>query len=330
MFTKTAIDIENSLYHATNEESLKRILDAGHIKTLKHVAQEDPTRQLSVELSPVPIRVEMPASKAVDALSKVKTVDKVFFTRGGILPNYGNYIIAKSLGSTKESPLFNSIPNEVVTPRKVSVLRKAKIFIPDDEIDKWRSMYPHMKHRLKPKSEFQAKTYGITDRAKALLSKIGAAVDLTQATEKDLNKLLGTRSAYFHGSVPLGTALDDADIDITVPYKSKKSFVRTANKFKEMFPELHEKDYGRVIPDKIVYKGKINNKDIDLSVTYGDRALAYKNAFNAARKKMTPEKRKEVLETKRRLKNSWFFPETRYKRYKNQLANELGLKQHYF
>lgn len=323
MITKTANDIAASLYHATNKDSLDRILSSGKIKALKHVANESPDMELSVELSPVPVRVKMPASGAVEYLRKHKDTDNVFFTRGGVLTNYGNYVLAKTLKTVKPSERLNSIPNEVVTPNAVSVRRKTKIFVPDEELAEWVQKYPSLKRRFMGKSQLKAPAYGITDRAKAFyhkLTKSAAVVPL---------KTLG-RNAIVGGSTGLGIDADGSDVDIFIPYKRKRDYDKAINRIVSRYPNLMQRSSTLKNDYKTTLSGTVNGREIDVVLGHGDKANNYYTAYLAAKNKLSDEERAHIINRKKELKNTWFFPQLRYKRYKNNLAKELGLKEHYF
>lgn len=324
MFTKQAADHLQSLYHATTKDSLDRILSSGKIKALKHVAKESPDLELSVELSPVPVRVNMPASGAVEHLKKYKDTDNIFFTRGGVLPNYGNYVIAKTLHNTKPSTLFNSIPNEFVTPKAVSVKRKTKIFVPDEELADWVKKYPNLSKRFVAKSEFAAPSYGFTDRAKAIYSK------LTKTSAHVIPvKSLG-RNAIIGGSTGLGIDADGSDVDMFIPYKRRAAYENAIKRITTKYPSLTQRSSTLNNEFKTTLTGDVNGKEVDVVLGFGDKANAYHKAYLDAKSKLTYQDRINIVNRKRALKNAWFFPGTRYKMYKNQLATDLGLKEHYF
>lgn len=312
----------DALFHSTNKDSLERILGAGRIKTLKHVAKESPDKELSVELSPIPLRRNMAASRAVDYLGNVKDVENVYFTRGGVVSNYGDYVIAKALRNTKESPKLNSIPNEHITSRPVSIRRKAKIFVPDNELEEWTSRYPEYSRRFMPKSALKASPYGLTDRTKALYSKLTKSAAI-QPRELSRNALIG-------GSTGLGIDADGSDVDYFIPYKRKYHYDRALQRITSKYPELKQRSSTLKNDSKTTFTGVIDGKEVDVVLGAGDKANNYLKAYTAARESLTPEQRAEIIKRKRELKNSWFFPKTRYKMYKNNLAQELNLKQHYF
>ena len=66
------------------------------------------------------------------------------------------------------------------------------------------------------------------------------------------------------------------------------------------------------------------------ALAYGPKAEKFRKAFAAARGRLTDEDRRRIINKKRELKESWFFPELRYKLYKKRLAGELGLRDAYF
>ncbi len=69
---------------------------------------------------------------------------------------------------------------------------------------------------------------------------------------------------------------------------------------------------------------------MDLVFGKGEKALSYRDAYLRAKEELTDEQREAVRAEKARLKDAWFFKDLRYKNYKNHVAEQLGLKQHYF
>jgi len=70
--------------------------------------------------------------------------------------------------------------------------------------------------------------------------------------------------------------------------------------------------------------------DEQISVEHGEKPKKFREAFLNAKAALTPERKAEIIAMKRKLKESWFLSDYRYKRYKKQLAADIGLAQHYF
>lgn len=82
--------------------------------------------------------------------------------------------------------------------------------------------------------------------------------------------------------------------------------------------------------EKKTFTGKVNGQDMDVVLAYGPKAENFRKAFAAARDRLTDTDRRKIINRKRALKESWFFPGLRYNLYKKQLAEELGLRNAYF
>ncbi len=131
----------DTYYHATTVDNLRNLLDSGSINSLRHIAKSDPDKPLDVEITPLPVQVRMSAANAYGRLKALKNADKVHFTKGGYLPNYGDVVIAKRLGpSLRRRVALNTIPEEFETTRRVS-LRDADIYVPGDQLDSLRERY---------------------------------------------------------------------------------------------------------------------------------------------------------------------------------------------
>lgn len=164
---------DNTSYtHATSLENLEKILAAGKLKTLQHIAKENPDAPIAVE-SHKGLRIRSILA-AKDALHKLKErgkhVDKIFLTQNGINKNYGDFIIRKKLKSPKFHTTFNFIPNEYTISRPLSVKSHAEVYVPEDKFLELKNKYPHI--RFKPKFELKEKEPSILDRIKTLGKKV--------------------------------------------------------------------------------------------------------------------------------------------------------------
>lgn len=158
--------------------------------------------------------------------------------------------------------------------------------------------------------------------------------DLSRLTADNLDastvKGMFGPNALLAGSSPLGIALDSSDVDVLMPYRSRAMFNRAKQQVMANYPELAPSKLNTTRPDKQVFSGKVNGKDIDLVLGHGDAPIGFRDAFNRARSKLTDLERSEIIAEKKRLKDSWFLGKLRYDMYKRRLAGDLGLKQHYF
>lgn len=323
------LEVASLFAHTTNLDALKNMLSSGRIKSLRHIAKETPDKVLSVESGWFPIRSTMRAEDAYTAMKTKKDPDKVFFSRGGWMPNYGDCVLVKRLGnSLRAHDKLNFIPEEFTTRRPVSLKHNAEIYVPDEKINELRAEFGA--YKLRPKSGLQLPAYGLFDRACAFVGKLGKHFNKEASDEAKYKKLFG-RNARLVGSEALGINLpDSSDTDIFVPYKRKTFFERACGRIPEKYPGLKLNAVSLTRDDKKTFQGEVSGKPMDVVIAYGPRAEKFKDAFGQAADLLTDARKKEIVSKKQELKNAWFFPEWRYKRYKKQLANDLGLAKAYF
>lgn len=163
-----------------------------------------------------------------------------------------------------------------------------------------------------------------------MISKLAELYAHTTNADSRYKRLFGS-GAQLVGPGPLGINLPDSDAgDVFVPYKREGNFNRALKRMVEKYPDLHVNAASLKKPDKKTFTGSVNGRDMDVVVAYGPRAEKFKNAFDSAKNVLTDDVRDKIVRRKQELKNAWFFPEWRYKRYKRQLAENLGLKDAYF
>lgn len=323
-------EARNLYAHTTSLDSLKNMLNSGRIKSLRHIAVETPKKELSVEPLPMPVRFRMGAQKAYDLMRHLKEPDRIFLTRGGYLPNYGDVVITKSLGrSVAPHKSFNTIPNEYTTARALSLKNNANIYVPEESISEMKSAFP--KYRFLSRERLGLKPYGLADRAEAFVNKMFLqSKEASEYGNTKYKRLFGT-NARLVGSEALGINVpDSSDTDVFIPYKHKGYFNRKLERIRDKYPGLSLNEISKKRADKKTFTGLVDGNQMDVVVAYGDRAQRFANAFDKAKTLLTPQQQAKIVAEKLRLKNAWFFPETRYKFYKNRLAEELGLKEAYF
>jgi len=318
------LKIAEAFFHTTGEDSLRRILSSGKIKTLSHVARENPEEPISVEVGLLPFRREvLPAAKAVEVMSARKITDKVFLTRGKYLPTYGEYVIKKELTLPIKRVSLNSIPEEFISSRVLSTNTNSEIFVPESKVSTFQQEYPS----LKVYSNKNIPAFSLLDRVKNYPTKVK---DVLFAKAAELNVKRISNNALLAGSQGLGINVDASDLDVFIPYKSKYQFEKNIERLLSQYPGLKPGEFSKNKESKRVLSGSIDGVDVDLAVAYGQKAQAFKNAFLKAKDALSEQEKAEIIKKKTELKNSWVFPETRYKMYKNQVAENLGLKQTYF
>lgn len=392
--------------HTTTADNLKKILLSGELKALEDIAKKSPKKLINVEsgFSSILGRQNLTAAEALVKMQKNKDVGKVFLTRNGYVPAYGNHIITKNMYSPEKRLALNTIPEEYVTKNSINLQGPdTQIYVPDESLNYWKDAFP--KYQFNPLTAYEGKTYGplhrvsslpqkavdsamsstalddiIADR-RGLASMAGGAIsgmagnalvnpngDLSSYAaagaggaalglgsrhlsglggfigtgRQDLSKLVDDNlraktvkgmfgsNAVLAGSSPLGIALDSSDVDVFMPYRTRMMFDRAAQQVQANYPELIPSRLNSVRPDKQVFSGNVGGKDIDLVLGHGPKAIAFRDAFNAAKKKLTDVDRASIIAEKTRLKHAWILQQLRYKMYKNRVAKDLGLKQHYF
>lgn len=337
-------------YHTTNKENLTKILDSGKLAPLANLAQQQPDLTVNVESGSTSFHNRENLS-AAEAFGKMKNKDtyRVFFTKDGYLPNYGDYVIGKSGIKAKENNAINLMPNEYTHDREVKITdKRTPIYVPDEELAEWKRKYPTKTFRPRsslPKS--LSRMQGLLQLPKKLMGTLSSLLAKKETPTKQVNKdslawklqnnasfrrkLFG-RNSMLGGSEALGIAstTGGSDTDIFIPYKHKANFDKAVARIKKMFPEIVDSPYNKGKIDKHVMTIKHNGENIDIALSYGDRGIKFRDAFLRAKQQLTDDERKKIVAEKDRLLNSWLFGKLRYKRYKNQVATDLGLRQHYF
>lgn len=128
---------------------------------------------------------------------------------------------------------------------------------------------------------------------------------------------------FLTGSLRLGTNLPGKyDYDFNIHLESKAKFDALRNKFEKI---MDSSKYNKPGTDHHIFTTNIKGEEVDLALTYGDKGKKYQDSVRAAEKKLTPSKIQEIVKEKERLQNAWFFKERRYKDYKKNLDEELGI-----
>lgn len=407
VMTKLANIVSDIFTHTTSAKNLRRILDAGELMSLKHLAEKLPQELVNVEtgLSSLAKREALPAAEALEKMMGKKDVGSVFLTRGGWMPHYGDYTIAKMMPAPLKRTALNLIPEEYVSKIPLSLGKEdTTIYVPGEMLDLWKSMYPQ--YSFAPRSQFPGKTYSrlygagklpkkALDAARDLIespeirplrdmgigkeSVIGAGLgaaataqsdpdeysdyilpmlagagvgagiknlqglgsyfakrhsldDIVNANPEKLKEIFGY-NAMPAGSEALGTALKSSDTDIMLPFKTRYFFDRAVKDMERLYPELTPSALNAEKLNKKVFSYKGDGKDLDVVLAHGPKAFNFRDAFLDAKRALSDYDRAEIIGTKEHIKDSWLnwlTGDARYNRYKNRLASQLGLKDHYF
>lgn len=165
MITKTA----SQLYaHATRRDSLDKILKSESILSPKQVAELNPDAKINVESNGSKSRRKIDASAVLD---DKPDRDKIFLTRNGYDPSYGNYVILKRLASPEKYDKVTDIPNEFTTSRRLAVSKgSATVYVPDSEVKTLSKQYKNQD--IKPISDIPVKEFDESDKVRALSKKL--------------------------------------------------------------------------------------------------------------------------------------------------------------
>lgn len=161
------------------------------------------------------------------------------------------------------------------------------------------------------------------------MEKTASENDVARADAR-FRRMFG-RNARMVGSEALGINVPgSSDIDVFVPYRRESAYRRALERLPRKYPSLVMNKASLHRDEKKTLTGKVNGQDMDVVLAYGPKAENFRKAFAAARDRLTDTDRRKIINRKRALKDSWFFPGLRYNLYKKQLAEELGLRNAYF
>ena len=291
------------LAHVTNKYNIEPILESGK---LKRFVDHDENTEVSVE----PYKGMTLRSK-IKAPGKHKNPNDIFFTRNGYDGRYGNYVILKKYKKFKENGAFTLIPNEVKVDKPVSLKRTSMVFVPEKEVERLSEKFPD--YHIRPITALPIPKFTLQSRLNKLIEK---------RAKKDI---LG--DAELFGSQSLGIALPGkSDNDYTIKVDSYEEAIDRSIELLKKYPTFKASPYNK--PERrniLVYKGKLNGVETDIVFNWSDNYDKIKDAFQKANENLTDENRQEIINNKFKLKNSYFFPETRYKRYKTKVNKDLGV-----
>lgn len=351
--------------HRTNYDGLKAILQDGAIRPVADISADHPDRELSVEPTIAPfLRRKVRASEAASSAWSLmpERQQEIYLTRNGMLggKKYGDYVITKRLAKVDPSPHLNTVKDEYVYRRPLSIRSNATIYVPDEELDMWRAEHPKVRfgakssldlpvyspynvaefaRKLKDRS-FQEKTAGVLDDFDNLfqnyLSRGGApqVVDGTgedQAVPPSLEEMraLAGRRTHYHGSKALGLDHENSDVDFLSILPSREAVYAKVEELKgKGFHKLPIPLDGIIDPDEnmlIPMRGTIRGVQVDLMLAHGPQAENRVKTVYRANEFLNGSRRDQIRERKKDLKDSWFLGKKRHGRYVEGLDRELGI-----
>ena len=323
-------------YHRTH--NIGPILANERLQSLESLSRSAPDSDMELSVEPDRWSRERKHLKLLEAIKHLKEqgkiTDKVFLTRGGPLgdDSYGKYVIEKHLKTPKQSSILNTIPEEYLNTRDISLRRKATVYVPPEEYEDLKSKYgPRV--RIKSRDdltaeELPAKSYSaffgklINNLPLIKQSSVNEPISLHGVSQNAVKRLV-SRNAVLVGSSGLGISTKNSDTDILVPYSHSKSMEKAKARFMKKFG-LVESPYNTPTRNRIVLT---NNDDVDLTLALKKDAGPYLESFKKALSNLTDEKRNVIRKRKADVKTSFFFPETRYKRLKRELDKELKIQR---
>ena len=149
----------------------------------------------------------------------------------------------------------------------------------------------------------------------------------TTPNEEELREYLRKKynvSPLLVGSVALGLNVPEAktDYDYVIPVQSEDKYRKLVKRLRNT---ASESSLNVPYADQSIFHLKYKDEPVDLALFLGEKGKKWREALSGAQAKLDDAKREEIVKRKQELKNSWFFPKTRYKLYKNKVDAELGL-----
>lgn len=128
---------------------------------------------------------------------------------------------------------------------------------------------------------------------------------------------------YLTGSMALGTNVPGhVDYDYGIVSQNLK-------RFKELAAQLESgatpSPYNKPNTDYRVFQAQIQGEPVDIALVYGRKGAEHRSATRRVAKTLSPEEKASIAKRKKELKESWFFPKYRTKKYKRELDKQLGI-----
>lgn len=151
-----------------------------------------------------------------------------------------------------------------------------------------------------------------------------------QALQKaeDIRNIIAKRynvTPFLTGSMRLGTNVPGQyDYDYNIHLNSKDKFLKLQKKFDALY---EPSEYNKKDVDHHIFKTNILGEEVDIGLTYGQKGRDYQDSVRNAEQTLSEQRKKEIIEEKKKLQNAWFFKDRRYKHFKKNLDQELGIKR---
>jgi len=318
-------------YHRTN--NILPILNSGAIKSLRHLVDDPSIKNTKLSVEPNRWdrdRKNISVKSAISKMQDSKETRKIFLTKGAPIEEgtYGKYFIEKKIRTPKKSSIINLIPHEYTNTRAISIKRKAKIYVPDNEYTKLKSKFPKLK--IMPASTFEKDPHPsfsigalwdkVIDRT-GLFKTAKASTDLFNTlSDNKIKKILG-RNAHLVGSRGLGIATPNSDTDILLKYKSDYAMKKAIERLKSSY-NVTESPYNTDSRSRKIF----TSPTVDFAFTTSDKAQDYLESYRSAQKNLTANEKSSFINKKKSVESSFFFPGIRAKRLKSRMYQDLKLK----
>ena len=290
---KTASD---TLTHTTRRENLEKILRSGRLMPMRDIAMQDPEAVINIEHKRgLTARKDARASEL-----KHKNHGKIFFAADRYDPRYGDYTIIKKLKNSEKNPIkLTMIPDERIVRNPVSVRSNATIYVPHEELAEWKNDYKG--YRFQSKEDIPLEPHNLYSRLKGFVEKFASYSDKPHPDAKLI------------GSSRLGLETTNSDKDYMIPFDSMEEAKAEAQKFlaensEYTLSKYNSDDKGRVT---------IKSEDIDITFAWYPKAQLILDNYQEMENTLTEPEISRIVEKRKSLKDSWLFPETRYRNYKH-------------
>ena len=136
-------------------------------------------------------------------------------------------------------------------------------------------------------------------------------------------------NARLNGSTAMGINLDNSDSDFLVVYNNAAAYEKAKDRLQKKY-DLKPSPFNERRPQEgkdrsYVLQGEVEGNEVDVVLAYGPKAQARLSSVAKVNERLTDKDREKIRDKKRKLKNAWIAPDTRYKRYKRKLDKDLGV-----
>lgn len=176
------------------------------------------------------------------------------------------------------------------------------------------------------KSELEKIRSSVGSRNEAQWEQHEKDLEAARRTAEKIRQSVANRfnvSPFLTGSLATGlNKPGDFDYDYGIRVTSKPKFDRLVE---QMGNVLESSPYNKPGTDYHVFKTSVHGQDVDIAVMYGDKGKTQRDALAKAVSSLTDEQRQAIVKKKVDLEGAWFFKDRRYKAFKRDVDQQLGL-----